>query len=223
MDESTWHNWNVCCCLVFVVVVGLLLLFCWFFYWFFFGKRWNKIWKPSVSMTDKNPKRKKPVFSCTAPCIMLKFCSHKFSDLQPVDHNRLRAAGFTTDAMPASSLPAVCSRLTLFRDKNIIGLIILLFFSFLFSSSLSLSCSENPQLDVFVQKDVLKQFVFVFVFSISLRWRQLGASWATITTILKGCGTVQGTLAVYRQLKQWSYCYSHPQGMWDSSGHSSSL
>ena len=206
-----------CCCWVVVVVLLIFLLI-------FFCKRWNKIWKPSVSMTDKNPKRKKPVFSCTAPCIMLKFCSHKFSDLQPVDHNRLRAAGFTTDAMPASSLPAVCSRLTLFRDKNIIGLIILLFFFFLFFFfSLSLSCSENPQLDVFVQKDVLKQFVFVFVFSISLRWRQLGASWATITTILKGCGTVQGTLAVYRQLKQWSYCYSHPQGMWDSSGHSSSL
>ena len=46
---------------------------------------------------------------------------------------------------------------------------------------------------------------------------ETGASWATVTTILKGCGTVQGTVAVYGQLKLWSYCYNHPQGMWDSS------
>ena len=86
------------CCCCWVVVVLLIFFFC---------KRWKKIWKPSVSMTDTNPKRKKAVFSCTAPCIMLKFCSLKFSDLQPVDHNRLRAAGFTTDAMPACSLQQI--------------------------------------------------------------------------------------------------------------------
>ena len=124
-----------------VVWFLLLLLGCCCFVDFFFCKRGKKIWKPSVSMTDKNPKRKKPVFSRTAPCIMSKFCSHKFSDLQPVDHNRLRAAGFTTDACQ----PAVCSRLTLFQDKNIIGLIILLFFFFFFfSSSSSPLLRESP-------------------------------------------------------------------------------
>ena len=115
-------------------------------------------------MTDTNPKRKKPVFSCTAPCIMLKFCSLKFSDLQPVDHNRLRAAGFTTDAMPACSLQQINF---ISGQKHYWADHIAFFFFFAF---FFLPCSENPQLDVFVQKDVPK--LFLFFFSISLRWRQ---------------------------------------------------
>ena len=155
-------------------------------------------------MTDKNPRGKKPVFSDTAPCIMLTFCSHKFSDLQ---------LWTTTGCVRCQ--PEVCSRLTLFQDRNIIWLIRLLFCCCFFFFFL-LPCSK---LDVFVQKDVLKQFFFFKHFAAM----ETGASWATVTTILKGCGTVQGTVAVYGQLKLWSYCYNHPQGMWDSSGYISSL
>ena len=105
-------------------------------------------------MTDKNPRGKKPVFSDTAPCIMLTFCSHKFSDLQ---------LWTTTGCVRCQ--PEVCSRLTLFQDRNIIWLIRLLFCCCFFFFFL-LPCSK---LDVFVQKDVLKQFFFL---NISLRWRQ---------------------------------------------------
>ena len=197
------------CCCCWVVVVLLIFFFC---------KRWKKIWKPSVSMTDTNPKRKKAVFSCTAPCIMLKFCSLKFSDLQPVDHNRLRAAGFTTDAMPACSLQQInfiSGQKHYWADHIAFFFFFLLFFPPLLR--------ESPAWCICAERCAKPFFFFFFFFSISLRWRQLGASWATITTILKGCGTVQITLAVYTHLKLWSCCYSHPQGMWDSSGHSSSL
>ena len=154
MDESTWHNWNVCCCLVFVVVVGLLL-FCWFF---FSVRDERKFGSHLSAWLTRIQKGKKPVFSCTAPCIMLKFCSLKFSDLQPVDHNRLRAAGFTTDAMPACSL----QQINFISGQKHYWADHIAFFFFFFFLLFFLPCSENPQLDVFVQKDVPKLFLSFF-------------------------------------------------------------
>ena len=115
-------------------------------------------------MTDTNPKRKKPVFSCTAPCIMLKFCSLKFSDLQPVDHNRLRAAGFTTDAMPACSLQQINF---ISGQKHYWADHIAFFFFVAFFPS---PAQRIPSL-MYLCRKMCRNFFFLF-FSISLRWRQ---------------------------------------------------